>query len=491
MKKVVLALLVTILVFGGIVLVRGIRLESKQMDVEPVSDIDVDADPAAARLAAALRFRTLSHQDPVRLEGDEFLRFHRYLASTFPQVHRVLERETVNRYSLLYRWMGRNPSLAPMILMAHMDAVPVEPGTEGDWSYDAFSGTISDGHVWGRGAIDDKGGLMATLEGVETLLRDGFAPQRTVYLAFGHDEEVGGREGAVAIAKLLAARGLEPAFVIDEGGAIVDGLVPAMDRPVALVGVAEKGYFTVELTVRTAGGHSSMPPPQTAVGILSEAIQKLESRPLPGGIRGATAMMFDHLGPELPFLHRLVFANRWIFGWYVEWQFGKSPEGNALLRTTTAPTMFEAGVKENVLPSSARAVVNFRILQGDSSGSVLDHVRRAIGNPAIDVRTIGFVSEPSPVSDVESVGFRTIERTIRQVYPEVVVVPWLVVGGTDSRHFTGLTNQVFRFGGGWLTAEDLNRIHGTDERVGVEAYSNMVRFYIQLLKNAAGGDAGE
>ncbi len=486
LKRVGLALIAVIGLLVAIVLIRGLTFRSPQVDVPPVSDIVIDTDGAAGRLAGALRYRTISYQDSADMDGDEFRRFHAYLDSAFPRVHALLERETVNEYSLLYRWEGADPSMDPIVLMAHMDAVPVEPGTERDWSRDPFSGDIVDGYVWGRGAMDDKGSLIAIMEAAEMLLDQGFQPQRTVYFAFGHDEEVGGQLGAVAIAAQLADRSVLPAFVVDEGGVLADALIPNIDQSVALVGIAEKGYLTIELTATSGGGHSSMPPPRTTIGVLSTAIDRLQRRPMPGGIRGPTEIMFDYVGPELPFLSRTAVANRWLLGWLVEAEFGRSPEGRSLLGTTMAPTIFEAGVKENVLPSSARAVVNIRILPGDSSASVLAHVRRTIRNPAIEVRTIGFVSEPSPVSDVESLGFRTVERTIRELHPDALVVPWLVVGGTDSRHFARLTSQIIRFSGARVGPDDLRRVHGTDERVGVEVYADMVRFYLQLLRNAAG-----
>src|SRR3989441_59432 len=312
-------------------------------------------------------------------------------------------------------------------------------------------------------------------------------PQRSVYLAFGADEEVGGT-GAKAIAALLASRNVHPAFIVDEGGAIMQGLVRAMPSPVALVGIAEKGYISVELTVHAPGGHSSMPPAETAVGILSAAIARLERRPMPAAIRGATAQMLDYVGPELAFPERLAVANRWLFGGLIAGRLGTTPEGNAMLRTTTAPTMLQAGVKDNVLPSSARGVVNFRILPGDTPDLVLAHVRATIRDPRVDVRRYeSFLSQPSPVSDVGSPNFRLLERTIRQVAPEAIVVPWLVVGGTDARHYTALTPDVYRFSAARMGPGDLERVHGTNERLAVASYGQIVQFYVLLLRNAAGG----
>ena len=485
MRRILLLLVAAVVVLAAAVVVRTLWYDSKQIPAEPATDIALDAAAAAERLAGALRFQTISHQDSTQFDAAEFRRFQDYLARSFPGVHATLARESVGRFSLLYRWSGADTTLPPVVLMAHQDVVPIEPGTESKWTYPPFDGRIADDHVWGRGAMDDKSSLVAQLEAIETLLSQGAAPRRTVYVALGHDEEVGGRAGAAAIAALLQSRGVRAAFVLDEGGAIATGLVPGVAGPVALVGIAEKGYLTLELTVRVEGGHSSMPPRQTAVGILSAAIDELQQHPVPGGIRGPTAQMFDYLGPELPFGTRLFFANRWLFGGLLASQFGKTPAGNAMLRTTTAPTIIEAGVKENVLPSMARATVNFRLLQGDSIAGIAEYVRRVIDDPRVTV-TIpeAFKVEPSPVSPVDAEEFGLLARTIRQVVPEAIVVPWLVVGGTDSRYFTALTPNVYRFGATPIGPGDTQRAHGTDERVSLEGYAQNVRFYVQLLTNA-------
>jgi carboxypeptidase PM20D1 len=485
MKRVFLFVAVAALGLPAVLVVNALRIPSRQIAAEPVS-IAVDVPGAAERLAGALRFRTVSFQDSAAFDGTEFERFRGYLQTTFRRTHQALSRETVSTHSLLYRWTGSDTSLAPIVLMAHQDVVPIEPGTEEQWTQPPWSGAIVEGYIWGRGAMDDKGNLLAILEAVEGLLGRGFTPKRTVYLAFGHDEEVGGPRGAVRIAEVLQSRGVKPWFVVDEGGALVENMVPGVTGPVALIGTAEKGYMTLELSVRIEGGHSSMPPPQTAIGILSQAIGKLEARRVPGGIRDATGAMFDYLGPEMRFLPRMVMANRWLLGPLVERMFARSPEGNAMLRTTTAPTIFQAGVKENVLPSSARAIVNFRILPGDDSRFVTEHVARVIDDPRVEIRNLPpGPREPTTASSTDAESFRLLQRTVRQVTPSALVVPWLVVGGTDARHFTGLTSEVYRVGVLRLGPEDTKRAHGTDERVSLDGYADMVRFFVQLLTNAA------
>ena len=486
MKKVLVALLVGLVVLAAVALERTFTFRSRQPQAAPMAVEPLDTAALAQRLGGALRFKTVSYQDSSQFDAREFDGFQRYLRATFPRLHTALTLEKVNGYGLLYAWTGADPNLPPIVLLAHQDVVPVEPGTEGRWTEPPFEGRIAGGYVWGRGALDDKGSLVGILEAVEHLVAAGAKPRRTVYLAFGYDEEVGGRRGAARIADLLASRNVHPELVLDEGGALATGLVAGIAAPVALVGVAEKGYVTVGLTAQAEGGHSSMPPDETAVGILAAAILRLEHDQMPRAIRGPTAAMFDYLGPEMSFGPRLVIANRWLFGGLLAHKFGATPQGNAMLRTTTAPTVLQAGVKENVLPSSARALVNFRILPGDSVEGVVEHVRRAVHDSRVSVEPLpGTMTNASGVTSVDAEPFQLLARTIRQVVPGAVVTPWLVVGGTDSRYYARLTPNVLRFVGSAIGKDDLRRVHGMDERVGVQAYAGAVQFYIQLLKNAA------
>lgn len=486
MKKIFGVLGLVVLILIAVLVVRAATVKSRQIQAAAVKDLAVDSRAAAERLAGAIRFQTISHEDGQNVETAAFRGLHEYLQRSFPRVHAALTRETVADYSLLYTWQGRNPSLAPILLMSHQDVVPVEPGTEKDWTHPAFSGLIDGGYVWGRGTLDDKVGVLAILEAAETLLARGFQPQRTVYFAFGHDEEVGGLKGAAAIAALLARRGIRPQLILDEGGLIAEGMVPGVAPPVALVGTAEKGYVSVELVAQAAGGHSSMPPRHGAIGKLAAAVEKLEDHPMPARIDGATKHSFDYLAPEMPLGSRLVLANLWLFGPLAERQFAVDPAANARIRTTTAATVFQAGIKENVLPHRARAVVNFRVLQGDSVADVLRHVRETVG-PEIRVRPTGVAkSEPSPESATDGPAFGLIQRTLAEIFPGTLVAPNLLSGGTDTKHYLGLSRNVYRFLPVRMQAEDLGRFHGTNERVGVENYGEIVRFYAQLLRNGTG-----
>ena len=486
MKRALLVTGLGLLLLVSVVLIRTVGLTSIQVPVDPATAVAVDGQEVAEHLAAALQFKTISSEDSTDVRAEELIGLHEYLEQTYPLVHSTLTKELVGDLSLLYTWEGGEEGLNPILLMAHMDVVPVDPETEDDWAYPPFEGRIAEGHIWGRGAMDDKVAVTGILEAVEMLLGEGFQPRRTIYLAFGHDEEVGGQKGAALIADLLQSRGTELEYVLDEGLSITDGIVSNISEPVALVGIAEKGSVSIELTAEGEGGHSSMPPQQTAVGVLSAAIHNLEEAQFPARLVGPAREMLEYLAPEMPFALKMGIANLWLFGGLVESELVASPEGNAAIRTTTAATMFEGGIKENVLPTNARAIVNFRILDGDSIPSVIEHVRQTIDDPRVGIKPVGPIrSNPSPVSETDSPSFEVLHRTIRQVFPDVLVAPGLVVGATDSRHFSGLSRDIYRFTPVWMGPEDPKRFHGTNERISVENYEQIVRFYIQLIHNSA------
>jgi carboxypeptidase PM20D1 len=483
-KKIVLTVIVCVLLLLATLLINTVRFRATQAAVEPVVPLQLDEAAVAERLSGAVRIPTISY-DGQPVDGQAFRDLHMYLEQSFPRAHATLRTEIVGEHSLLYTWQGRNPALKPILLLAHLDVVPVNEAEQAQWTHPPFAGQIADSYVWGRGTLDDKASALGMLEAIERLVQQQAQPERTVYLAFGHDEEIGGT-GAQGIAALLRERNVAPEFVLDEGFFIVEGIVPGVAAPVALIGVAEKGYVSLELRVDGEAGHSSVPPPHTAIGVLGAAITKLEATPMPGGIDGVVGHMFDAVGPHMPFAQRLVFANRWLFTPVIERQLAASPTSNALIRTTTAVTMIDGGVKENVLPSSARAVINFRILPGDTSESVIEHVRATINDPRVHITRYGdTVSEPSTVSSTDAMGFQMLQQTIRQVFPEALVAPGQVVGATDARHYAALSTNIYRFLPQRLQSEDVERIHGVNERIAIADYAQSVRFYHQLINNAA------
>jgi carboxypeptidase PM20D1 len=318
------------------------------------------------------------------------------------------------------------------------------------------------------------------------MAKAGFRPKRTIYFAFGHDEEVGGLRGAKAIVAALAARGVKLDFVLDEGLLIADGLIKGLDKPAALIGVAEKGYATLVLTAHATPGHSSMPPHGTAIGMMSTALARLEDHRLPMQIRGTVSEMFDTLAPEMKGINRVVLSNLWLFKPLVLREFAKSGPSEATVRTTTALTIFNAGDKDNVLPGNAAATVNFRLIPGDTQSSVTDHVHSTINNDRISIEPFPGNTDPPPVTGTASPSFRTLNRTIREIFPDVIVAPGLMVAATDSRHYAGITNNIFRFSPVRANADDLKRFHGTNERLSIEGYADMIRFYRRLIENSAG-----
>jgi carboxypeptidase PM20D1 len=484
MRKLLLLIATAFGLTAGFTAVLTARYVPVESPVAVAADVRIPSG-AADRLANAIRFRTISADDAEAFDAAAFADLHRFLQTSFPLVHSRLQRETAATHSLLYTWPGTDPLLKPILLAGHMDVVPVEPITEGEWQKEPFGGHISDGYIWGRGAIDNKSTVLGTLEAVEMLLGEGFRPTRTVYLAYGHDEEVGGTHGAREIAALLEGRGVELEMVLDEGGVISEGILPGVSAPIALVGIAEKGFVTLELSARVAGGHSSIPPRQGAVGILSAAVTKLDDNPMPARLEGPTEELLNRIGPRFPLVQRAVFANLWLTRPLITRQLENSATTNAMVRTTTAPTIFQAGSKDNVLPSYARATINFRILPGDTIAAVVDHVQRVIDDDRVEVKPAGrFSAEPSAVSSSASSPFRALERSIRSIAPDVIVAPYLVVVVTDARHYSNLSQSIFRFLPLRLTSQDLERMHGINERVGVREYEMSIRIYRQIIADA-------
>jgi carboxypeptidase PM20D1 len=472
------------LVIAAAVLIKTVSFTSKQVKVEKTPAAAVDAQSAARRLSAAIQIPTISYEDEKSFRGEEFLRFHKYLEKTYPRLHKQLTREVINTYSLLYTWAGRNKNLKPVLLVAHMDVVPVDQTTKDKWSYAPFSGQIAEGYIWGRGTLDNKSNLLAIMEAVEGLLKSGYAPARTVYLVSGHDEERGGAKGAMAIAGFLKARGVALDYVIDEGLLITDGMIPGVSKRVAMIGLAEKGFMNVELTARGAGGHAAMPPRETAVGILCRAIAGLESNPPRARFDGPARYMFDFVGREMSFPQKMIFANLWLTEGLVIKQLEKASTTNALIHTTCAPTMLEGSNKINVLPYVARAGVNYRILPGDTPEKILEYIRRTINDARVEVKPVGMIQKPSPVASIDSKSFQSLQKTIRQIFPDIIVAPSLAVVGSDSRHFAGLTGDIYKFAPMIMTAQDVARLHGINERLSVDNYAQMIRFYTQLIANS-------
>lgn len=447
--------------------------------------LKLDEEQAVARFAGAVKLHTVSTGEAPP-SSEDLAALHAYLAEQFPRVHHELQVEEVGHGGLLFTWKGRDASVPPIILMAHQDTVPVDPDTRARWTRDPWSGDVADGVIWGRGALDDKASLVSILEAAEQLLGEGFEPKRTIYFAFGSDEERGGEGGAVAIVNLLKQRGVHAQLVLDEGGAYTNGLMPGVAGDLAMVGIAEKGYVSVKLSVQAAGGHSSQPPPQSAIGILSQALTRLEAQQMPARLAPTATAMFDAIAPLLPWPARMAVRNRWLLAPVLVGQLEKTPSGNAMVRTTTAETTFNAGVKDNVLPTVAKATVNFRILPGDTVADVLAHVRRVVADPRVKIEPGSEQNEASPTSPIDGEGLKLVRQTIQQVSPGVPVVPYLVTAATDASHYVPVSTEQLRFVPYHLTPTTIERFHGIDEGIPVSDYLNCVQFAAQFMRNAAG-----
>jgi carboxypeptidase PM20D1 len=492
-RRLLVGIGLALFVLAAVVLVRTLRLPAPPgMRAAPAAQPDPPLDAAAQRLAAALRIPTVSHDAGGAPAGPALAALREHLATSFPRTHQALARELVGGDSLLYTWRGARPELPPVLLMAHLDVVPVEDVSA--WTHPPFAGVIEGGFVWGRGAIDDKQGVLGILEACELLLAEGFTPARTVHLAFGHDEEASGRLGAARIAALLRQRGVRLAMVLDEGGFYTTGLMPGVEAPVAMVGVAEKGYLSLALEAEGEGGHSSRPAMPMAIATLARALDRLASEPFPARLDGATRSMLETLAPRMAFGRRLAIANLWLFEPLVVRGLTADPSSAALVRTTTALTMVQGGQKENVLPRRARAVVNFRILPGETVAATIAHARAVIDDPRVAVRPITGPElageppplpgvEPSTVSPVGSPAWQLIAEAAQGAWDgDLAVAPYLLTGATDARHFAELTGDIYRFSGYTVTARDVTRFHGVDERIAVEDYGRVIEVYYRVLR---------
>ncbi|HCU58158.1 MAG TPA: hypothetical protein DF984_08070 [Anaerolineaceae bacterium] len=488
--SILIGLGVLVLFLAAFIAMKTMFYSPRQKKVKPREFVDIDGKSVAERLGLAVQFKTISLANSEEIDENAFLGLHRMLQTLYPQLHTKLKREVVNDFSLLYTWEGKNPELKPILLAAHLDVVPADEGEDSGWSHPPFSGELADGSVWGRGTLDDKNSVIGICEAVEYLLKQGYQPERTIYLGFGHDEEIGGVHGATEIAALLESRGVQLGCLLDEGGSVIESFLPGVDTPAAMIGISEKGYLSLKLTVEVDGGHSSMPAQETAIGILSLAIAKLELNPMPARLEVIEFMM-SYLGSALPFFQRMLFANTWLFGGILKKELGKSNLLNASIRTTTAPTIINAGNKDNVLPGKAEAVVNFRILPGDDLRSVYEMVLERIDDERVKVTpyqgdTLADAGwDPSPVADVDSVYFLLLARLASEAFPGAMTAPYLVLGGTDARRYANVTRNAFRFMPVLMSKADLGTMHGINEKLSFEECARMVGFYIAYIQQMA------
>lgn len=478
----------------GILSWNYLRFSSRQEKPGAIAALNLVVDPILERFKEAIQIVTVSTPMSRIANDSELYRFRDYIQTLFPNLHTSpFVRRTgkdlgdERNPSMLFQWPGQEPELGAILLMSHFDVVPVEASSLSKWTHPPFSGHMDDEFIWGRGTLDCKQGVMAILEAISLLSTQGFQPKRTIYVALGHDEEIGGADGNLKIAAWFRSHRIRLHTIIDEGGCVFTEF-PGLGSPAALVGVAEKGFLTVEITANVNAdkvGHSSMPPRETAVSILSSAIHRVQLSQFPARIDGGLRDTLNFLGPEMPFDKKMAMSNMWLFGPLVKRTLSAKPSGDALLRTTIAPTMIEGGVSENVLPAQATAKLNLRLLPGDSIKSSLDYLCRSINDPRVSLKPLNKPREASPVSDIDSEPFRILQTTIHQVLPDVVVAPFVLVGSTDTVHYTDLCEHIFRFIPARLSERDTQRFHGIDERIAKKDYLEIVSFFHQYIINAS------
>lgn len=475
-------LLVPLLLLAAVLTARTLALGTRPTPVLPSGDrIPVDVDRAARHLGEAIRFQTVTWQEPSPADTVPRAALQDWLVRSYPRFHAVAERVIVGGGTLIYRWPGSNPRSRPIILMAHQDVVPVQDAAA--WSMPPFAGAERGGAVWGRGAIDDKGSLIALFEALESLAEHGFQPRGDIYLVSGHDEE-GESRGAQAAADWLRARHVRAEFVLDEGSAIIRDH-PITGGPVAMIGIAEKGYATIRITAKGSGGHSSAPPDQPAILALARALDAIGRDQFPLRYTGPVAMMLDELAPEMPLPQRILVANSWLFSPLLKAHIAATPVGAALLRTTTAPTMLAASPKENVLPVSASAWINYRIAPWDDPAAVIAHARQSVRGLPV---TIAFTRTPQPASPLASTtspAYRAIAGWAHRL-TGAPTAPTLVIGGTDSRVMAPVADDIYRFEPITLSLDDARMIHGRDEHISRAQLALMVEFYAQLIRSTRG-----
>lgn len=483
MKKLFLFFLSLIILLLLVISIKTLRFTSKQL--KPVSEknnYEVDT-LAINHLSSAIRIRNISYDNDSLIDYYLFDSLYFFLRKTYPLTFNTLSPQIINGHSLLFHWKSIYNKKKPVILYAHLDVVPAEEEDSSKWQFPPFVGAIDSGFIYGRGAIDDKGSVIAILESIEELISKNFKPSRDIYIAFGHDEEVGGEKGAYFIADELEKQGVKAEFLLDEGGLVAIDMVPFVKSPVALIFTSEKGYYTLELSVKSDGGHSSFPPKDPPIEILSKAIHKIHEHPFEKRMTESVNDFMDYIGPEMNLPFKALFANRWLFQPIIFKEYEKISSANAMIRTTAVTTIIHGGTKENVLPSVVKAKINFRLLPGDSSAAIIQKVKDIIGDDRISVSMMDNTEEASPVSSVNSKSFKLLQNIIGKIFPDAVVAPSLLIAQTDSRHFHKVTENIYRFLPIRMDSEILNSIHGTNEKIGINDFMECMAFYKLLIES--------
>ena len=469
-------LLAVVLLFVAVVTVRTIRFKPKAQPEISDEEYPFDKDAAVDALAQLVRCKTVSYNDHSLEDGGEFDKLISLLPTLYPRVFDVCSVNQLPDRALLLRWPGKNHG-DPAVLMAHYDVVPVN---EENWDKPPFAGILEDGVLWGRGTLDTKVTFNGIFSAANYLIGKGYQPENDIFFAFSGGEEVNGK-GAPNIVQYFIDHNIQPAIVVDEGGAVVENVFPGVKQPCGLIGIAEKGMMNAQFRTVSAGGHASAPKPHTPVGVLAQACTKVENHPFKAHIDGPAAQMFDTLGRYSTFLYRMIFANLWCFGWVLD-LLGKTSGGemNALMRTTVAFTQMEGSSARNVIPPEAKMVANMRLNPADSVESALAYLRRTVNDDSVEITALESF-EPSPISETECPAWDKVASAVAETWRGCIVSPYLMVQCSDSRHYGRISNHVYRFSAMDLTSEERATIHGNNERIRLETAERAVEFYIRLM----------
>ncbi len=475
MGYVLLALVATLL---AVLLLRAALFNPKPQEEAACQPVEFDRDKAVDALAQLVRCRTISYNDPSLEDNAEFEKLIGLLPKLYPNVCNHCQLIELPHRALLFRWPGKSED-APAVMMSHYDVVPVD---EEKWEKPPFDGIIEDGILWGRGTLDTKATFNGVLSAADHLISQGFVPANDIYFAFSGGEEVNGK-GAVNIVDYFIENGIEPAIVVDEGGAVVENVFPGVKEPCAMVGIAEKGMINVRYTARSGGGHASAPPPKTPITTLSKACLNIVRHPFKMHITKPAGEMFDTLGRHSTFLFKIIFANLWLFKPVLDLICRLSGgDLNALVRTTTAFTMMEGSNARNVIPPEASVISNMRLNPADTVESAAAYLKNVVNDDAVQIEILES-HQPSPISRTDCDGWKRVCQAVSQTWPGCIVTPYLMVQCSDARHYGKLSDKVYRFSAMDMTTEERRSIHGNNERIRLESICKAVEFYIRLMQN--------
>lgn len=470
-------LLSGIAVVLAVLVIRALLFNPKPPKQGDREEISFDKQAAIDALQKLVQCMTISNYDPALEDEGEFQKLIDLLPGLYPKVFEVCTLQELPDRALLFRWPGKS-SEASSVMMAHYDVVPVN---EAGWDKPPFAGIIEDGVLWGRGTLDTKATFNGVLSAANHLIGQGFVPENDMYFAFSGGEEVNGM-GAVNIVNYFAAKGIRPALVVDEGGAVVENVFPGVKEPCGLIGIAEKGMMNVAYTAVSGGGHASAPLPKTPITTLAKACRRIVEKPFKMHLTKPAAEMFDTLGRHSSFALKLVFANLWLFKPVLDLICRLSGgEMNALCRTTTAFTMMQGSEAINVLPAQAKLLSNMRLNPADSVDSALEYLKKTVNDDAVEI-TVLESHEPSPISRTDCESWDKVAAAVAQTWPGCIVSPYLMVQCSDSRHYRDLSDRVYRFSAMAMTSQERKSIHGNNEKIRLESICQAVEFYIRLMK---------